>query len=216
MAKTYEGKLEKLDEYRWRIPVDANQGMTVPGIIYADDSMMQAMREDAALQQVANVATLVGIERVSLAMPDFHYGYGFPIGGVAATDAETGVISPGGVGYDINCGVRMVRTDLMYRDIKDRIGDLIDGVYSTVPAGVGGKGKSPVQRRELENVLINGAGWAVKQGYGRREDLAVLEEEGAMEGADPDALSDHAIERGRPQLGTLGSGNHFLERVRSP
>jgi len=211
MADKYTGKLEKLDAYRWRIPADKHLGMTVPGIIYADDDLMAGVRDDPALRQVANVATLPGIQRVSLAMPDFHYGYGFPIGGVAATDVEEGVISPGGVGYDINCGVRLLRTDLTLDDVRGRIDTLINAIYSNVPAGAGRDGKMPVKRKELEEVLVKGAGWAVKRGYGRPEDLPVLEEEGAMEGADPGALSPLAIERGAPQLGTLGSGNHFLE-----
>jgi len=211
MADKYTGKLEKLDAYRWRIPADKHLGMTVPGIIYADDHLMDDVRDDPALQQVANVATLPGIQKVSLAMPDFHYGYGFPIGGVAATDVEEGVISPGGVGYDINCGVRLLRTDLTLDDVRGRVETLINAIYSNVPAGAGRDGKMPVKRKELEEVLVNGAGWAVKRGYGRPEDLPVLEEEGAMAGADPNALSPLAIERGAPQLGTLGSGNHFLE-----
>ncbi len=211
MAERYTGKLEQLDSFRWRIPADRNLGMTVPGIIYADRPMIDEMRADPALQQVANVATLPGIVGASFAMPDFHYGYGFSIGGVAGIDAAEGVISPGGVGYDINCGVRLLRTDLMLGDVQDRIDRLIDAVYSNVPAGAGKDGKVPVRRRELEEVLVQGAGWAVGRGFGRPEDLTVLEEEGAMEGADPDALSDRAIQRGSPQLGTLGSGNHFLE-----
>ncbi len=211
MADRYAGKLEKLDEFRWRIPADTNLGMTVPGIIYADDALMADMRDDPALLQVANVATLPGIQRASLAMPDIHYGYGFPIGGVAATDPDEGVISPGGVGYDINCGVRLLRSDLTAADVRGRVDKLIDTVYSTVPAGTGGKGKLPLKGRELDEVLVKGAGWAVSKGYGRPEDLLVQEAQGAMEGADPDAISPRAIERGSPQLGTLGSGNHFLE-----
>jgi len=211
MADRYTGKLEQLDAFRWRIPVDRNLGMTVPGIIYADQAMMDEMRTDPALQQVANVATLPGIRVASLAMPDFHYGYGFSIGGVAATDVEDGVISPGGVGYDINCGVRLLRSDLVLQDIQGKVEALVNAIYANVPAGTGKDGKVPVKRKELENVLVNGAGWAVKRGFGRPEDLAVLEEEGAMDGADPDALTPRAIERGSPQLGTLGSGNHFLE-----
>ena len=211
MANPYTGKLEQLDSFRWRIPADRNLGMTVPGIVYADQSMMDEMRSDPALQQVANVATLPGILTASFAMPDFHYGYGFPIGGVAAIDAEEGIISPGGVGYDINCGVRLLRTDLVLKDVQSKVESLIDAVYANVPAGAGKDGKMPVKRQELEEVLVKGAGWAVKRGFGRPEDLAVLEEEGAMDGADPDALSDRAIHRGAPQLGTLGSGNHFLE-----
>ncbi|MBM3472419.1 MAG: RtcB family protein [Armatimonadetes bacterium] len=211
MAEKYTGKLEQLDAFRWRIPVNRNLGMTVPGIIYADQALMDDMRNDPALQQVANVGTLPGIMGASLAMPDFHYGYGFSIGGVAGIDAEEGVISPGGVGYDINCGVRLLRSDLTTDDIRSRVDNLIDAIYANVPAGTGKDGKVPVKRQELEDVLVNGAGWAVKRGFGRPEDLTVLEEEGAMDGADPDALTDRAIERGSPQLGTLGSGNHFLE-----
>lgn len=211
MSDKYTGKLEQLDSFRWRIPVDKNLGMTVPGIIYADQALMDEMRTDPALQQVANVATLPGIQKASLAMPDFHYGYGFAIGGVAGIDAEEGVISPGGVGYDINCGVRLLRTNLMLSDVQDKIEKLVDAIYANVPAGTGKDGKVPVSRKELEDVLVNGAAWAVRRGFGRPEDLAVLEEEGAMEGADPGALSNLAMQRGSPQLGTLGSGNHFLE-----
>jgi tRNA-splicing ligase RtcB len=210
-SKRYEGKLEQLDSFRWRIPADKNAGMSVPGIIYADEEMMGQMRQDPALLQVANVATMVGIQRVSLAMPDFHYGYGFPIGGVAAIDVEEGVISPGGVGYDINCGVRLLRTDLEFEDIEGAVEDLIDAVYANVPSGAGKSGKVPVKKHELDQVLVKGSGWAVSRGYGRPEDLLTQEEEGAMDGADPAALSPRARERGQPQLGTLGSGNHFLE-----
>jgi tRNA-splicing ligase RtcB len=211
VANAYTGKLEQLDTFRWRIPVSKPLGMTVPGIVYADEAMIAEMRSDPALQQVANVATLPGIVGASFAMPDFHYGYGFSIGGVAGIDAEDGVISPGGVGYDINCGVRLLRTDLTFADVQNRIDRLIDAVYSNVPAGTGKDGKAPVKRPELEEVLVKGAGWAVGRGFGRPEDLSVLEEEGAMEGADPSALSNRAMQRGSPQLGTLGSGNHFLE-----
>jgi tRNA-splicing ligase RtcB len=211
MANPYTGKLEQLDSFRWRIPADRNLGMTVPGIVYADQPMVDEMRNDPALQQVANVATLPGILGASFAMPDFHYGYGFSIGGVAGIDAEEGVISPGGVGYDINCGVRLLRSDLMLKDVQSKVESLIDAVYANVPAGAGKDGRMPVKRQELEEVLVKGAGWAVKRGFGRPEDLAVLEEEGAMEGADPGALTDRAMQRGAPQLGTLGSGNHFLE-----
>jgi len=210
-SKRYEGKLEQLDSFRWRIPADRNAGMSVPGMIYADEKMMRDMRHDPALLQVANVATMVGIQRVSLAMPDFHYGYGFPIGGVAAIDAEEGVISPGGVGYDINCGVRLLRTNLELEGIEGAVEDLIDAVYANVPSGAGKSGKVPVKKHELDQVLVKGSGWAVSRGYGRPEDLLTQEEEGAMDGADPAALSPRARERGQPQLGTLGSGNHFLE-----
>ncbi|MGQ9729735.1 MAG: RtcB family protein [Candidatus Zipacnadales bacterium] len=211
MANVYTGKLEQLDGFRWRIPVDKHAGMTVPGIIYADEAMMREMRSDPALLQVQNVATLPGIRGASLAMPDFHYGYGFPIGGVAALDIEEGVISPGGVGYDINCGVRLLRTGLVRNELGNRVEKLIDAIYANVPAGTGKDGKIPIKRGELEQVLVKGAGWAVSRGYGRPEDIELLEENGTLEGADPDALTDRAFQRGLPQLGTLGSGNHFLE-----
>jgi len=212
MSGLWEGPLEKIDDYRWRIPRSYMPGMRVPGIIYADEKLLKDIRNDKAPQQVAHVAFLPGIVKASLAMPDMHWGFGFPIGGVAATDIENnGVISPGGVGYDINCGVRLLRTNLEYQDIKDKVRDLIHVLFSNVPTGVGSKGDIRVSQKEEREILIHGSGWAVKQGYGTQEDLECTEENGAIEGADPQAVSDRAYERGKAQSGTLGSGNHFLE-----
>ncbi|MCX5697218.1 MAG: RtcB family protein [Candidatus Omnitrophica bacterium] len=205
-------KLEKIDDYRWRIPKSFKPGMRVPGIIYADEKLLKDIYQDKALEQVANVAFLPGIVNYSLAMPDIHWGFGFPIGGVAATDIEEGgVISPGGIGFDINCGVRMLKTNLQHEDIKDKIKDLVYALFSDIPTGVGSKGDIRVGRREEKEIMTKGSQWAVEQGYGTQEDLECTEEYGAIEGADPDAVSERAYERGKAQSGTLGSGNHFLE-----
>jgi tRNA-splicing ligase RtcB len=212
MSEIWQGPLEKIDDYRWRIPKSYKPGMRVDGIIYADEKLLKDIRHDKAAEQVANVAFLPGIVKASLAMPDIHWGYGFPIGGVAATDPEEGgVISPGGVGFDINCGVRLVKTDLQYEDIKDKIKDLVYRLFSDVPAGVGSKGDIRVGAKEEREILAKGARWAVEKGYGIEEDLECSEEYGAIQGADPDTVSDRAYERGKAQSGTLGSGNHFLE-----
>jgi len=204
--------LEKIDDFRWRIPKSYKPGMRVPGIIYADEKLLKDIRQDKALEQVANVAFLPGIVNASLAMPDIHWGYGFPIGGVAATDIEEGgVVSPGGVGFDINCGVRILKTNLEYKDIKDKIRDLVYTLFSDVPSGVGSKGDIKVGTKEEKEILIKGAKWAVGKGYGTEDDLDCTEENGAIAGADPDVVSERAYERGKAQSGTLGSGNHFLE-----
>jgi tRNA-splicing ligase RtcB len=212
MAGIWQGPLEKIDDYRWRIPKAAKPGMRVPGIIYADEKLLKDIRNDQALEQVANVAFLPGIVGYSLAMPDIHWGYGFPIGGVAATDiAEGGVVSPGGVGFDINCGVRMLKTNLQYEDIKDKLKDLVYALFSDVPAGVGSEGDIRVTPKEEKEILVKGSQWAVKNGYGTEDDIECTEEHGAIQGADPDVVSERAYQRGRRQSGTLGSGNHFLE-----
>lgn len=204
--------LNKIDECRWEIPMSYKKGMRVPGLIFADEKLLPKIQEDKSLEQVANVAHLPGIVRYSYAMPDIHWGYGFPIGGVAATDpSEGGVISPGGVGYDINCGVRMLRTNLMESEVKPRLRDLIQQLFNQIPCGVGQSGNIQVPRNEEKKLLIKGAKWAVEHGYGTVEDLAHTEANGTLEGADPDVVSNRAYERGRDQLGTLGSGNHFLE-----
>ncbi len=204
--------LEKIDEYRWRIPKTYKPGMRVPGIIYADEKLLKDIKQDKACEQVANVAFLPGIVNASLAMPDIHWGYGFSIGGVAATDIENGgVISPAGVGYDINCGVRLMRTALQFEDIKDKLRDLANILFSDIPSGVGSKGDIRVSAREEKEILVKGSKWAVEQGYGTQEDLECTEEFGAIQGADPLAVSERAYERGKAQSGTLGSGNHFLE-----
>ncbi len=211
MAKRYEGPLEKIDNWRWRIPKGTVPGMRTDGILYADEYLLKDLRHDPALTQLANVACLPGIVGYSMAMPDCHYGYGFPIGGVAAFDVNEGIISPGGVGYDINCGVRMLKTDLTQEDVEPLIENLAAALFHAVPSGVGSEGRIRVNRHELEEVMVRGAKWAVARGYGTREDLEATEEYGQLEGADPAAVSDRAIKRGLPQLGTLGSGNHFLE-----
>jgi len=204
--------LEKIDDYRWRIPKSYKPGMRVPGIIYADEKLLKDIRQDKALEQVANVAFLPGIVKASLAMPDIHWGYGPSIGAVFATDPENGgVITPAGVGFDINCGVRLLRTDLKYEDIKDKIKDLVYALFSDVPSGVGSKGDIRVSAKEEKEILVKGAKWAVEKGFGTQDDLDCTEENGAMQGADPQAVSERAYERGKAQSGTLGSGNHFLE-----
>jgi tRNA-splicing ligase RtcB len=204
-------RLIQKDKYRWEIPQDYKPGMNVPGILYADDEMLAHIKEDEAIEQVANVATLPGIVSLSLAMPDIHWGYGFPIGGVAATRVKDGVISPGGVGFDINCGVRLLRTNLTEDEVHPKIDKLLDALYHNVPSGVGSEGKLRLKPQEVEDVLRKGARWAVEKGYGEKEDLEVTEEHGCMSGADPERVSARAKQRGGPQLGTLGSGNHFIE-----
>ena len=211
MSKAWNGPLERIDDYRWKIPKSYQQGMRVDGVIYADREMIEQVRNDQAPQQVANVAHLPGLVGPSMAMPDIHWGYGFPIGGVAGVDATDGVISPGGVGYDINCGVRLVRTDLELSDVRDSIRPLVDGMFRSVPCGVGSTSKLRLSNKEIRSVLREGSAWAVKQGFGWNGDVEHTEQQGCLEGADADALSPRALERGRPQLGTLGSGNHFLE-----
>jgi tRNA-splicing ligase RtcB len=186
--------------------------MLVDGIVYADSRMMRAIQKDESLQQVRNVAHLPGIVRASIAMPDIHWGYGFPIGGVAAMDAEDGVVSPGGVGYDINCGVRLLRSTLSREDVAAHLESIVTEMYRNVPTGVGAHRRDlRLGAQDLRRVLEKGAGWAVSQGLGRAEDLDTVEERGCIAGADPDLVSDRAEERGRTQLGTLGSGNHFAE-----
>ena len=211
MAQKWSGPVERIDEYRWRIPRKYKPEMHADGIVYASGEMMRGIKDDNALEQVANVACLPGLVGNSMAMPDIHYGYGFPIGGVAATDMKHGVVSPGGVGYDINCGVRLLRTTLTREDVEPRIKDVVNQMFTDVPSGVGSKGKVRLDAKELKRVLTQGSKWAVSQGMGWPEDLDHIEDGGRIEGADPGALTERAVERGRPQLGTLGAGNHFLE-----
>lgn len=207
----WNGTLNRIDENRWEIPRDYIPGMRTNAVIYASESMIEQIRSDNAPQQAANVACLPGIVGSSLAMPDIHWGYGFPIGGVAAVDADTGSISPGGIGFDINCGVRLIATDLTPEDIGDRLGGLMDELYRNVPSGLGSKGLTKLTGKDLDDILRRGSAWAVENGYGWESDLAVTEEGGCMEDADPAKVSDKALKRGIPQLGSLGSGNHFLE-----
>lgn len=207
----WQGELIKIDNNRYKIPKTYKTGMRTDGLIYASEKMLPKIVEDNAPEQVANVATLPGIVGCAMAMPDIHWGYGFPIGGVAAFDTEQGIISPGGVGYDINCGVRILRTDLTDNDVKPRIKELVRSLFNNVPSGVGSKGKIRIDEREVKEVLRNGAQWALRKGFGWNEDIERIEERGALKGANPDGVSRRALERGRPQLGTLGAGNHFLE-----
>ncbi len=202
-------RIERRDEFRWVIPPAG--GMRVPGMVYADERMMKTIAADESLKQVANVAHLPGIVGYSLAMPDIHWGYGFPIGGVAAFDMNDGVISPGGVGYDINCGVRLMATNLQIKEIRDRVRELVIALFHNIPAGVGSASALKLSVDEEKKVLRQGAAWAVGHGYGSESDLAATEDGGTMPGADPACVSERALERGRQQLGTLGSGNHFLE-----
>ncbi len=210
MAQTIPS-LRQIDEYRWEIPQGAIPGMRVPGRIYADEELIAQIREDPAVLQVANVATLPGIVAWSVAMPDIHWGYGFPIGGVAAMDPEEGVISPGGVGYDINCGVRLLSTHLTEDEMRAPLEELAACLFRNVPSGVGAAGRLRLSPSELDDVLRHGAAWAVRRGMGRSGDLARIEAEGVIPGADPEQVSRRAKSRGADQIGTLGSGNHFLE-----
>ncbi len=201
--------LNQLTEYLWEIPRTGK--MRVPGRIYATRALMDRILADQAPQQVVNVACLPGIVAASLAMPDIHWGYGFPIGGVAAFDMDEGVVSPGGVGYDINCGVRLLASDLTADEVAARLPTLVDRLFKQVPCGVGASGGGKLSDADLTDILTQGARWAVAQGLGTDADLAHIEENGCMQNADPDQVSAHARERGAKQLGTLGSGNHFLE-----
>ena len=213
----WNGPLQKIDDFRFEIPsnyqgVQHNLHMKTSGIIYANDGMIKNIRMDNAPEQVANMTMLPGIVGKSLAMPDIHWGYGFPIGGVAAVHEQTGVISPGGVGYDINCGVRLMRTNLQSTDLEShKIQRLVDEMFINVPSGLGSKAKVHLNRKQLDEVLILGAKWAVENGYGWNEDVEYLEEHGCLEHADISKVSNEAKQRGAPQLGSLGAGNHFLE-----
>lgn len=205
-----EEVLNKVRDCVWEVPSDYKKSMRVPGRIFLDDNSLKDL-EKGAVDQVANVASLPGIQKFSIGLPDIHFGYGFSIGGVGAFSARTGVISPGGVGFDINCGVRMVRTNLTQEEIQPKIKELINTLFKNVPSGVGSKGKLRLAGGQIDEVLNQGAEWAVENGYGWEEDLKYLEENGKMEDADSEKVSEKAKKRGIPQLGSLGSGNHFLE-----
>ncbi len=202
--------LKRIDDVRWVLPQDYKPGMRVPGVVIASEKLL-SMIERGSIEQLANVATLPGIYKYAIAMPDIHTGYGFPIGGVAAFDYYEGIISPGGVGFDINCGVRLIRTDLSEREVRPVLKDLVNTLFGNIPSGLGSRGRLKLSFQQLDEVIVEGARWAVEQGYGWREDLSHCEENGSMEGADPSYISNKAKSRGAPQLGTLGSGNHFLE-----
>lgn len=203
--------LQKIDKYTWRIPQNAVPGMRVPGVVYADEELLEKMRTDRTLLQCANVATLPGIYKYSITLPDGHEGYGFPIGGVAAFDATEGVISPGGVGYDINCGVRLLRTNLTEQDVRPKLPQLLENLFRLIPSGLGSKGKIRLTHDELDRAVSQGVQWAIKHDYGWPEDAEHCEENGCMPNADPGKVSTTAKTRGAPELGSLGSGNHFLE-----
>jgi tRNA-splicing ligase RtcB (3'-phosphate/5'-hydroxy nucleic acid ligase) len=201
--------LRKISDNVWEIPKQGE--MRVPAVVYSSARLLEDIRRDQTLIQARNVACLPGIVRTSYVMPDAHQGYGFPIGGVAAFDIDDGVISPGGVGYDINCGVRLLRTDFFESDVTARRKELLAAIFAEVPAGVGKGGVTKLSRSVLKDILVRGAEWAVENGYGRAEDLERTEERGRMAEAAIDGISERALERGTPQLGTLGAGNHFLE-----
>jgi len=202
-------EIKKISDVEWEIP--AEDGMNVPGRIFASEELMSLIKDDKSLEQVMNVAKLPGILRASYAMPDMHQGYGFPIGGVAAFDIDKGVISPGGVGYDINCSVRLLKTNLVESDLVGKEQEIAHSLFRSVPSGVGRGGKLKLDKKELDDVLVGGAQWAVEKGYGFERDWKHIEEEGKLGGANPDDVSQRAKSRGMPQLGSLGAGNHFLD-----
>ena len=209
-TESLRGAVQRVDECIWQIPPEAKAGMLVPARLYASGTLLEQM-DDGVFEQVTNVACLPGIVRASLCMPDGHWGYGFPIGGVAAFHADSGVISPGGIGFDINCGMRLIRTGLTEDEVRPRLPELITALFRSVPSGVGARGFVRLSPAEFRKVMVEGAGWCVARGYGWPEDLAHIEGLGALPGADPDQVSPRAVERGMEQLGTLGSGNHYLE-----
>lgn len=203
-------RMKKISNCLWELPKEAKQGMRVPSWLVLSERLLKEV-EEGAIEQIANVAFLPGIYKHSIALPDVHFGYGFPIGGVAALDFENGGLSPGGIGFDINCGVRLLRTNLIAEQIKPKLKELLDSIFNNVPSGVGETGKIKLSFSELDDVLVNGARWAAEKDYGTEKDLEHLEEKGSMKGADSTKVSNEAKKRGAPQLGTLGAGNHFLE-----
>ncbi len=213
MAKqVYAGPLERVGECCWRIPKSYKPGMRVDGLIYASEELIEQVRKDQAAEQVANVATLPGIQIASLAMPDIHWGYGFSIGGVCATDPdEGGVISPGGIGYDINCGVRLVRSNLFYQDVKPHLSTLVEELFRQVPTGVGKSGKYRFNHQELRELMSKGVNFLKRRELATEGDIEHTEAHGCLQDAEPDNVSERALDRGTNQCGTLGSGNHFLE-----
>ncbi|WP_296796945.1 RtcB family protein [uncultured Methanobrevibacter sp.] len=207
---TIKDEIKKIRDNVYEVPGSYNKKMRASGRLYIDDESFDAL-EEGAVQQIVNVACLPGIFRYSIAMPDIHFGYGFPIGGVAAFSMRNGIVSPGGVGFDINCGVRLIKSNLRQEDIQDHLDELVDALFKNIPSGVGSKGKVKLSGNDINDVLDYGAEWAVENGYGWDEDLEVLEENGRIKAADSSEVSDKAKKRGIPQLGSLGSGNHFLE-----
>ena len=204
-------ELKRIEEYLWEIPASYHTDMRVPARIYADDELLEAALQDRSVEQLINTACLPGVVKYVLAMPDIHQGYGPPIGGVAAMEVKDGIVSPGAVGYDINCGVRLLRSNLEAERVKPLMGEIMDALYHRVPSGVGRGGDIRLSGKDMDDVLERGAGWAVAKGYGTKEDLEHTEERGALAGASASAVSRRAKERGSDQLGTLGAGNHFVE-----
>mgnify|MGYP005638599125 FL=1 len=202
---------KKIGENQYQIDADSNSGMKVPVRIYADEPLLQKMLSDRTIMQAKNVSSIPGIVGQSIVLPDGHEGYGFPVGGVAAMDAEEGMISPGGVGYDINCGVRLLRSNLTEKDVRSKLKELVTDLFSSIPSGVGSKGSVKLTPSQLDEVLVKGVNWAIDNGYGSSDDADVCEENGQIQNADPNKVSDKARKSGAPQLGSLGSGNHFLE-----
>jgi len=210
-SRSFNIPLKKIDDLTWEVPQDFREEMQVPGRVYANKDLLSKMTQDRTLLQCSNVAALPGIQKYSITLPDGHEGYGFPIGGVAAFDCETGVLSPGGVGYDINCGVRLLRTDLTWREVEPKLPQILDSLFRLIPSGLGSRGKVRLTPNELLRVAREGVNWAIANGYGWKEDGEHCEENGSMTIANPDKISLQAKKRGQPQLGSLGSGNHFLE-----
>ncbi|MFC7199058.1 RtcB family protein [Halospeciosus flavus] len=214
MSDTFDADgitLERVRDYVWEIEQAESEGMNVPARVLASEALLEEIKEDDSLEQIRNVTHLPGIQQYALCMPDAHQGYGFPVGGVAAIDAENGCISPGGVGFDINCGVRMVKTNLTYDDVEGREEELVDALFEAVPSGLGGGGVVDGDAETIEGILERGMDWALEEGYAVREDLHHCEDEGYRPDADPSAVSKKAKDRGMNQIGSLGSGNHFLE-----
>ena len=203
--------LKKIRDDVWEVPQSYKEYMRVPARVYAAEALLEKMKSDLTLQQTINIASLPGIEKYSMVMPDGHQGYGFPIGGVAATDFEEGVISPGGVGYDINCGVRLIRTNLKESDVRPHLSEILDSLFDYIPAGLGLSGKVKLSYSQLDEVLLGGSKWCIDNGYGWEEDIERTEEGGRLKAASIDKIDEKSKKRGSPQLGTLGSGNHFLE-----
>jgi len=197
-------EIKEISEYKWELVLNKKIGMRVPGIIFSDKELIERTSKEETLLQVANVAALPGIVNASYAMPDIHYGYGFPIGGVAAFDMDEGIISPGGVGFDIACGVRLIRSDLEYKDVEKKLEQLMGDIFTSVPKGIGTKGKIRLSEKEIKNIFMNGAVWAIKNGYGEEKDRYNIEENGCMDGGEPSNVSREAIVRGFEQVGSLG------------
>ena len=211
LTKIGNHRITKINDYEFRMEKDESKGMKVPVTIYANDTLISKMLVDRTIEQATNVATLPGIMKHVVVLPDGHEGYGFPVGAVGATDLEEGVISPGGVGYDINCGVRLIRTSLREADLKEGVKDLVNQLFKSIPSGLGSEGALRLTKSDLDEYLEEGVKHAIANGYGWDQDAEVCEEGGRMMGADPSAVSDTARKRGSAQLGSLGSGNHFLE-----